>query len=129
MATALLTLDRDSAYLLAGGIEGAEIGRNPWAEELVESRPFSGLWGYAALHRMVCSQLSDDAEVACDLDAIASRSERSGDAVVRIVALVFGSMRETRARARGSGHRSPPSSPCVSGRPICTESPILLGRS
>lgn len=108
LATALLTLDRDSAYLLAGGIEGAEIGRSPWAEELVESRPFSGLWGYAALHRMVCSQLCADAEVACDLDAIASRSERSGDAIVRIVALIFGSMRDaernagTRARVRAS---------------------------
>lgn len=108
LASALLTLDCDAAHLLAGGTEDSGAEGNSWAEELVESRPFSGLWGYAALHRMVRSLLAEGGGVACDLDAIASRAERSGDSVVRIVALILGSIRDvarnagTRARVRAS---------------------------
>lgn len=108
LSGALLALDHDASYLLAGGVQNGVSERVARAVELLESRVYPGLWGSAALYRMVRMLMTGAADEKCDPAAMAARAERSEDAVVRVVALLVGSLQDidgnafARARVRAS---------------------------
>lgn len=99
LSDALLTLDRGMAYFLAGGVPRPCSEGEIWARGLLETRPFLGCWGYAALFRLICTPLSEELAEPWSPEHVAARAERTGDAVVRIVALVVGSLRDMAANA------------------------------
>lgn len=99
LSDALLTLDRGIAYFLAGGVPRPCSEGEIWARGLLETRPFLGCWGYAALFRLICTPLSEELGEPWSPEHVAARAERTGDAVVRIVALVVGSLRDMAANA------------------------------
>lgn len=95
-SNALLALDCEVARLLTGGAPSTGVQFTSWAEEFVLDHPLRGLSGYVSILRLVRAALSPDVD-AGELELLASRGERSGDALVQVVALIVGSVSDLRA--------------------------------
>ena len=89
MSDALLLVDYEIARLLLcddGGNDGDRVAQ---ALRMLESSSFRGMEGYACCLEAVRAMLSPSAR-APNLDALAARSERAGDVLPQVAALVAG---------------------------------------
>lgn len=102
LSNALLAIDREVARRLIGC---APSGRGDEAQRAVEfltHRPLRGLAGYVHLLEVVEALLDEQAGPS-ELEAAASRLERSGDALVQALALIAGAIADLR---RGASARA-----------------------
>lgn len=108
LSSALLAMDRELAQYLAGGATSAPAREDTWPEEFLRSRPLEGLSGYLAIHGLVRALAAGDEGVVAESERVAGRFERSGDIVVRVVALIVGALGDlargtvSQARVRAS---------------------------
>lgn len=94
----LLEVDRDLATTLAGGRQLAGDARAGDAEEFIRRHPLRGLIGYLGIRDMLRALLGAGDEGA-ELDAAVASSERSGDPLVQVVALIVGACADLRGGA------------------------------
>lgn len=102
LSNALLAIDREVTRHFVGC---APSGRGDEAQRAVEfltHRPLRGLSGYVHLLEIVEALLDDRVEPS-ELEAAASRLERSGDALVQVLALIAGAIADLR---RGASARA-----------------------
>lgn len=97
----LLEVDRDLAAALASGRRPVGGARVDEAEAFIRRHPLRGLVGYLRIRDMLRALLGPDDE-GTELDSAVASSERSGDPLVLVVALIAGACADLRGGAAAS---------------------------
>ncbi len=104
VSSALLCLDLEVSRLLLGDSPTEESGEVEAALRLLSSERVPGLRGYANCLRLVRAVLTGGTDASGIAGQLISRSERSGDALVQLVALLVGCVTDIRSGAIARGN-------------------------
>lgn len=99
VSSALLDLDFEVARLLVGDREARGVSRPDEAARFLSATSLEGLSGYASLASLIRAVVTGDASAAAEADVLMARSERSGDRLAQVVALLAGCVCDLRAKA------------------------------
>lgn len=100
---ALLAVDEEMARLMTGG-EPREDAIPEDARELLRRRAMRGLAGYLAMEQMMEAALLGGDTEGTRAQALVARAERSGSAMVQVIALVAGSVLDLREGSVARAH-------------------------
>lgn len=95
---ALLAIDAEVARVMTGGSTAVGQDGVDAAREFLVRHPLRGLMGYLSIWEIVCALLRPEEDPA-ELERLVASCERSGDALVQVVALLAGSIADLRGRS------------------------------
>lgn len=96
LSSMLLALDEELARLLVGGKPETMMGSAEAAQNFFSRHGLVGMNGYLAIVRMVDVLMRPVSYEPDELGRLAARYERSGDALVQVVALIAGTIADLR---------------------------------